>query len=139
MPEAGKKFCEKNGYRMAFTEAGRGDPIVFLHGNPTFSYLWRNIIPQLESRGRCVAPDLIGMGDLDKLNNSGADSYLFAEHADFLDGLLECLDVNEKVTLVIHDWGSGLGFWWAYRNQPAIKGIIYMEAFGNALLVGVLR
>lgn len=123
-----KKFCEVNGYQMAYVETGSGDPIVFLHGNPTSSYLWRNIVPGLQSRGRCIAPDLIGMGDSDKLNNSGVDSYRFEEHAEFLDGLLECAGVTENVTLVIHDWGSALGFWWAFRNQAAVKAIAYGEA-----------
>jgi len=126
---AEKKFCKVNGYKMAYVESGSGDPIVFLHGNPTSSFLWRNIISELEDRGRCIAPDLIGMGDSDKLNNSNAESYRFVEHADFLDKFLsDCVDVSENVTLVLHDWGSGLGFWWAYRNQESVKGIVYMES-----------
>jgi haloalkane dehalogenase len=113
---------------MAYFEAGTGDPIVFLHGNPTSSYLWRNVIPHLNGLGRCIAPDLIGMGDSDKLPNSGPSSYTFVEHRRYLDALLDRLDVHARVTLVIHDWGSALGFDWANRHRDAIKGIAYMEA-----------
>jgi len=96
------------GREMAYVEVGEGDPIVLLHGNPTSSYLWRNVISHLSSR--CIAPDLIGMGDSDKLPNSGPGSYRFVEHRRYLDALLEALNVRERVTLVIHDWGSTLGF-----------------------------
>lgn len=113
---------------MAFVEVGEGDPVVFLHGNPTSSYLWRNVIPHLADRYRCIAPDLIGMGDSDKLPDSGADSYTFAEHRHYLDGLLDALDLGDRVTLVLHDWGSGLGFDWARRHADRIVGIAYMEA-----------
>lgn len=116
------------GREMAYVETGQGDPIVFLHGNPTSSYLWRNVIPHLEPLGRCIAPDLIGMGDSDKLPDSGPGSYRFVEQRRYLDALLEALDVRERVTLVIHDWGSGLGFDWANRHREAVKGIAYMEA-----------
>lgn len=125
-----KKFAEVNGRRMAYVETGDpdGDPIVFLHGNPTSSYLWRNIIPYAERFGRCVAPDLIGMGDSEKLPDSGPDRYRFVEHREYLHALLAQLDVTRNVTLVIHDWGSALGFDWANRNRDAVKGITYMEA-----------
>ena len=123
-----KKFIEVNGYRMAYVESGAGDPIVFLHGNPTSSFLWRNIIPHCESLGRCIAPDLIGMGDSDKLNNSGPNSYSVKEHADFLEGLLEQLGVQKNVVLVIHDWGSALGADWARRHPEAVQGIAILEA-----------
>jgi haloalkane dehalogenase len=113
---------------MAYVEVGQGDPIVLLHGNPTSSYLWRNVLPHLEPLGRCIAPDLIGMGDSDKLPESGNGSYRFVEHRRYLDALLETLDVRERVTLVIHDWGSALGFDWANRHREAVKGIAYMEA-----------
>ena len=113
---------------MAYVEVGQGDPIVFLHGNPTSSFLWRNVIPHLEPFGRCIAPDLIGMGDSDKLPNSGPGSYRFVEQRRYLDALLEALDVRKRVTLVIHDWGSGLGFDWANRHRDAVRGIAYMEA-----------
>lgn len=116
------------GREMAYVEEGRGDPIVLLHGNPTSSYLWREVLPHLESLGRCIAPDLIGMGDSDKLPDSGPGSYRFVEHRRYLDALLEALDVRERVTLVIHDWGSALGFDWANRHREAVKGIAYMEA-----------
>lgn len=125
--ELPKQYATVHGKRMAYFEAGEGDPIVFLHGNPTSSYLWRNIIPHVQNLGRCIAPDLIGMGDSDKLENAGPDSYRFVEHRQYLDALLEQLGVQEKVTLVIHDWGSALGFDWANRHRGAMKGICYME------------
>jgi haloalkane dehalogenase len=116
------------GSEMAYVDVGQGDPIVLLHGNPTSSYLWRNVIPHLQPLGRCIAPDLIGMGDSDKLRNSGPGSYRFVEHRRHLDALLDALDVRERVTLVIHDWGSALGFDWANRHRNAVKGIAFMEA-----------
>ncbi len=123
-----KKTVEIKGKKMAYVETGSGDPIVFLHGNPTSSYLWRDVIPHLEGSGRCIAPDLIGMGDSEKLADSGPDSYTFVEHREYLHALLAELGVNENVTLVIHDWGSALGFDWANHNRDAVKGIAYMEA-----------
>ena len=123
-----KQTAEVLGKRMKYVEVGEGDPIVFLHGNPTSSYLWRNVIPHLEGLGRCIAPDLIGMGDSDKLDDVGPDTYRFFEHRKYLDALLEQLGVTENVTLVIHDWGSGLGFDWANRHREAVRGIAYMEA-----------
>jgi haloalkane dehalogenase len=116
------------GRTMAFVESGVGDPIVLLHGNPTSSYLWRNVIPYLNSLGRCIAPDLIGMGDSDKLPDSGPGSYTFVEHRRYLDALLDQLSVRQRVTFVIHDWGSALGFDWANRRRDAVKGIAYLEA-----------
>jgi len=123
-----KKFLQVLGKKMAYIEEGEGDPIVFLHGNPTSSYLWRNIIPHLMGQGRCIAPDLIGMGDSEKLDPSGPGSYTFAEHRLYLNELLNQLNVTNNVVLVIHDWGSALGFDWANRNQEAMQGIAYMEA-----------
>lgn len=126
-----KQFKTISGKRMAYVEVGEGDPIVFLHGNPTSSYLWRNVMPHLEGRGRLIAPDLIGMGDSDKLDFSGPNSYTFVEHSNFLYQLLEALQVKENVTLVIHDWGSALGFLWSFYNRfnpNAVKGIAFMEA-----------
>lgn len=123
-----KKSKAIHGKQMAYIEEGSGDPIVFLHGNPTSSYLWRNVMPHLQGRGRLIAPDLIGMGDSEKLDDSGPDRYTYVEHRKYLFALLEELDVKENVTLVIHDWGSGLGFHWAHQNQSAVKGIAYMEA-----------
>src|SRR5262245_40786439 len=116
------------GSEMAYVEAGEGDPIVLLHGNPTSSYLWRNVLPHLEPHGRCIAPDLIGMGESDKLPDSGPGSYRFVEHRRYLDALLDDLGVHERVTFVIHDWGSALGFDWANRHRDAVKGIAYMQA-----------
>ena len=121
------------GSKMAYVETGEGEPIVFLHGNPTSSYLWRGVIPHLASLGRCIAPDLIGMGDSDKLEGSGAGSYRFIEHRRYLDALLEALGVDEGVTLVTHDWGSALGFDWANRHRDAVKGLAYMEAIVQPL------
>lgn len=116
------------GRQVAYFDQGSGDPIVFLHGNPTSSYLWRNVIPHLEHLGRCVAPDLIGMGNSDKLPYSGPDRYTFVEHRHFLDGLLEAIGVDANITLVVHDWGSALGFDWANRHREAVRAIAYMEA-----------
>jgi haloalkane dehalogenase len=116
------------GSEMAYVEVGDGDPIVLLHGNPTSSYLWRNVLPHLQPLGRCIAPDLIGMGDSDKLRDSGPGSYRFVEHRRYLDALLEALNVHERVTFVVHDWGSALGFDWTNRHREAVKGIAYMEA-----------
>jgi haloalkane dehalogenase len=123
-----KQFAVVLGKKMAYVEVGSGDPIVFLHGNPTSSYLWRNIIPHLADVGRCIAPDLIGMGDSAPLDDSGPDSYRFVEHRSYLDALLDQLDLGNRITFVIHDWGSGLGFDWANRHRDRVKGIAYMEA-----------
>ncbi len=125
-----KKTAVVDGKSMSYVDEGEGIPIVFLHGNPTSSYLWRNVIPHLTSLGRCIAPDLIGMGDSDPLDESGPDSYTFKQHRHYLDGLLDHLRLAESggVVLVIHDWGSALGFDWAYRHPDAVVGIAYMEA-----------
>jgi len=128
-----KRTAPVRGRRMAWVEAGRGDPIVFLHGNPTSSYLWRNVIPHLEDQGRCIAPDLIGMGDSEKIEPSGPGSYRFVEHRAYLDALLDHLGVARDVTLVVHDWGSALGFDWANRHRDAVRGIAYMEAIVRPL------
>ena len=128
-----KKFVEVNGKRMAYVEMGSGDPIVFQHGNPTSSYLWRNIMPALAGRGRCIAVDLIGMGDSEKLDDSGPDRYTYAEHRDFLYAAWEQVGVDANVTLVLHDWGSALGFEWARRHPERVRGIVYMEAIVRPL------
>ena len=128
-----KRHIQVRGKQMAYVEAGEGAPIVFLHGNPTSSYLWRNIIPHLEDLGRCIAPDLIGMGDSEKLEKSGPGSYRFVEHREYLDALLDLLGVSQDVTLVVHDWGSALGFDWANRHREAVRGIAYMEAIVKPL------
>ena len=123
-----KRRQEVLGQTMAYVEVGAGDPIVFLHGNPTSSYLWRNVIPYMRNLGRCIAPDLIGMGDSSKLPDSGPASYTFVEHRRYLDALLDGLGVQERVTFVVHDWGSALGFDWANRHRDGVKGVAYMEA-----------
>jgi haloalkane dehalogenase len=118
--------------RMAYFDSGPDTStdrtFLFLHGNPTSSYLWRNVIPHMAGLGRCVAPDLIGQGDSDKLDNSGPDRYTFVEQRAWLDKLLDHLDLGERVVLVIHDWGSALGFHWAHRHAERVAGIAYMEA-----------
>ena len=122
-----KKKVEVLGKTMAYVDIGEGDPIVFLHGNPTSSYLWRNVMSPLVAVGRCLAPDLIGMGDSDKLDDSEPESYRFVEHRKYLDAWFDAMGLNENVTLVIHDWGSALGFDWANRNRDKVKAIAYME------------
>ncbi len=113
---------------MAWYEAGEGDPIVFLHGNPTSSYLWRNIIPHVQHLGRCIAPDLVGMGDSDPLPDSRQGAYKFSVHRDYIMELLEAIGVTERVTLVLHDWGSGIGLSYARLHPERVSGIAYMEA-----------
>ena len=131
--EPAKRRITVHGRLMAYVEAGAGDPIVFLHGNPTSSYLWRNVMPHLEGLGRCIAPDLIGMGDSEKLPDAGPGSYRLVEHRRYLDRLLEALGVIERVTIVGHDWGSALGFDWANRHRDRVRGIAYMEAIVRPL------
>jgi haloalkane dehalogenase len=128
-----KKFVDVLGKRMAYVELGSGDPIVFQHGNPTSSYLWRNVMPHVQHLGRCIALDLIGMGDSEKLEASGPDRYTFVEHRRFFGAALEALGVHRDVTLVVHDWGSALGFDWAERHRDRVKGIAYMEAIVRPL------
>ena len=121
------KKIEVHGLQMAYRETGSGDPIVLLHGNPTSSYLWRKIIPHLEGIGRCIAPDLIGMGGSDPLPDSGPGTYRFSEHARFVEELLARLEVGQNAILVGHDWGGALLFDWACRHVEAVQGIAYME------------
>ncbi len=123
-----KSFLTVNGKQMAYHESGEGQAVVFLHGNPTSSYLWRNIIPHLNTNARCIAPDLIGQGDSDKLDDTGPGSYRFVDHREYLDGLLDQLDLGDDVVFVIHDWGSALGFDWANRHRDRVAGIAFMEA-----------
>ena len=125
--EPEKKTINVFGKKMAYVEMGEGDPIVFQHGNPTSSYLWRNIMPHLADQGRCIAVDFIGMGDSDKLDNSNADSYRYTEHREYLFAAWEALGITDRVTLVIHDWGSALGFDWAHQHPDSVLGIAYME------------
>ena len=122
------QYREINGKRMAYVDQGRGDAIVFQHGNPTSSYLWRNIMPHLEGLGRLVACDLIGMGHSDKLDNCGPDRYHYTEQRDYLFGLWDQLELGDRVILVLHDWGSALGFDWANKHRDRVAGIAYMEA-----------
>jgi haloalkane dehalogenase len=110
---------------MACVDTGRGDPVVFLHGNPTSSYLWRNVIPHVEPEGRCLAPDLVGMGESGK---APAGSYRFVDHAQYLDAWFDTVGLGNGVTLVMHDWGSALGFHWARRHPERVRGLVYMEA-----------
>lgn len=126
-PYGAKSFAEVNGRRMAYIDAGTGPAIVFQHGNPTSSYLWRNVMPHAEGLGRLVACDLIGMGDSDKLTPSGPDRYAYAEQRDYLWALWDKLDLGSGIVLVLHDWGSALGFEWARRNPDRVAGIVYME------------
>lgn len=116
------------GTEMAYIDVGQGDPIVFLHGNPTSSYLWRNIIPHLQGLGRCLAPDLVGMGDSGRI--PGESLYTYHDHYKYLDAWFEAVGATNNITLVVHDWGSGLGFNYAYqhRNDGRVKAIAYMEA-----------
>ena len=127
-----KSFKKVFGKKMAYVDKGKGDPIVFQHGNPTSSYLWRNIMPYAEKHGRIIAPDLIGMGDSDKLDNSGPDSYNFEDHSKYLYGLFDELNLD-NITFVIHDWGSALGFHWANLNPEKVKAIVYMEAITSPI------
>ncbi len=110
--------------KMTYVDTGDGDPVVFLHGNPTSSYLWRNVIPHLAGQARCLAPDLIGMGDSGK---APGGSYRFADHARYLDAWFDAVGLTERVVLVGHDWGSALGFDWACRRPDRVKGVAYME------------
>lgn len=128
-----KRYVDVLDKRMAYVEMGEGKPIVFQHGNPTSSYLWRNVMPHVKDLGRCVALDLIGMGDSDKLAGSGPDRYTFAEHRRYFDAALDALGISSDVTLVVHDWGSALGFDWANRHRNAVRGICFMEAIVRPL------
>jgi len=115
---------------MAYVDTGTGDPVVFLHGNPTSSYLWRNVIPPVERVARCLAPDLIGMGESGK---APGGSYRFRDHARYLDAWFEALGLTSGLTLVVHDWGSALGFDWAERHRDSVRGVVYMEAIVQPL------
>jgi haloalkane dehalogenase len=112
---------------MAYVEVGKGDPIVLLHGNPTSSFLWRKVIPELRGLGRCIAPDLIGMGDSEKFTPAGANAYRFIDHRTYLESLLDVLGVHENVVLIGHDWGGALAFDWANHHRRSVQGIAYME------------
>ena len=129
-----KKYVTVLGKRMAYCEIGEGNPIVFQHGNPTSSYLWRNIMPHLETHGRCIAIDLIGMGDSEKLEDFGDNTYSYHIQKKYFDACLEELGIHENITLVIHDWGSALGFHWAQEHASQVKGICYMEGIVMPLI-----
>ena len=122
-----KQWVSVNNKRMAYVTLGEGSPVLFLHGNPTSSYLWRNIMPYVSETHLAVAPDLIGMGASDKLDDSGPDRYRFTEHREYLDGFVSAVIPEGQVILVIHDWGSALGFDWARRNPARVAGICFME------------
>jgi len=130
-----KKFVEIHDKRMAYLELGQGEPVfLFLHGNPTSSYLWRNVMPEVAGLGRCLAPDLIGMGDSGKLANPGPDTYRYATHREFLWRLIDAvIGPDAPVVLVVHDWGSALGFDWANHHRARVAGIAYMEAIVRPL------
>jgi haloalkane dehalogenase len=124
-----KKAIEILGKKMAYYDEGRGIPIVFLHGNPTSSYLWRDVIAELHGCGRLIAPDMIGMGDSDKLPDPGPKSYTFETHRTYLWSLInELVGPSQKIVLVVHDWGSALGFNWAYCHPNRVVGIAYLES-----------
>ena len=124
-----KKFADVKGKQIAYIDEGKGDPIVLIHGNPTSSFLWRNVIPELTDFGRVIVPDLIGHGDSEKLNtDKWPEQYNLESAYSFVDGLLQQVNSDKNVTLVLHDWGSAIGFLWAMRHPKSVKGVAYMEA-----------
>lgn len=127
-PYAELKYRHINGHRMAYIDEGKGDAIVFQHGQPTSSYVWRNVMPHLERLGRLVACDLIGVGGSDKLTSSDPQRYSYVEHRDHLFSLWDSLDLGDRVVLVLDDWGAALGFDWANRNRSRVQGIVHLEA-----------
>ena len=132
-PRYERKLITIKGRQMAYVDEGQGDAIVFQHGNPTSSYLWRNIMPHCEGLGRLIACDLIGMGESEKLDNSGPDRYTYAEQRDYLFALWDQIGVGDNVIFVIHDWGSALGFDWSNQNRDRVRGLAYMEAVVKTL------
>jgi len=123
-----KKIIDVLDTRMAYHERGEGRPVLFLHGNPTSSYLWRDVVPELGGLGRLLAPDLIGMGDSAKLASPGPDTYRFAAHRKYLWAFIDAVvPADESIVLVVHDWGSALGFDWANHHRDRVRGIAYME------------
>lgn len=128
-----KKFIDIKGLKIAYVEQGEGKPLIFLHGNPTSSYLWRNIMEPLSDHRRCIALDLIGMGDSSKLPDSDASRYTFADHYHYLEQALAKLEIERDAVFVVHDWGSALGFHWANQHREAVSGICYMEAIVRPL------
>ncbi|MCI0995191.1 haloalkane dehalogenase [Pseudomonas corrugata] len=135
-PFAPKKYLDIHGHKIAYIDEGEGAPIIFQHGNPTSSYLWRNVMPHLKGLGRLIAADLMGMGDSEKLDPAlGASRYSFNEQRKYLHGLWEALDLGDKVILVVHDTGSMFGFDWANQYRGRVQGIVYMESIVAPLLV----
>ena len=132
-PRYERKLITIKGRQMAYVDEGQGDAIVFQHGNPTSSYLWRNIMPHCEGLGRLIACDLIGMGESEKLDNSGPARYTYAEQRDYLFALWDQIGVGDNVIFVIHDWGSALGFDWSNQNRDRVRGLAYMEAVVKTL------
>ena len=132
-PYASHKHREVNGRRMVYIDEGEGDAIVFQHGQPASSYVWRNVMPHLEGKGRLIACDLIGMGGSEKLSPSGPDQYRYAEHREHLFALWDALNLGHRVVLVLDDWGAVLGFDWARHNTQRVQGIVHMEAMAAPL------
>lgn len=132
-PYGHTQYAEVLGRRMAYIDEGAGDAIVFQHGNPTSSYLWRNVMPHLEGLGRLVACDLIGMGNSDKLPDSGPDSYHYQQQREHLFALWDALDLGDNVILVLHDWGTALGFDWANQHRDRVAGIAFMEGIATPI------
>ena len=130
-----KKFVNVNDKRMAYVELGQGVPVfLFLHGNPTSSYLWRNVMAEVLGLGQCLAPDLIGMGDSDKLEQPGPETYRFATHRELLWDFIDAVIGRDRpIVLVVHDWGSALGFDWGNHHRGQVRGIVYMEAIVRPL------
>ena len=122
-----RKSVDVNGYKMAYVDSGTGDPIIFIHGNPTTSYEWRNVIPHLENSARCVAPDLIGMGASERLPDTGPDSYTLGDHIAYIDGFIESLGIKRNLTFVLDDWGVPIGLDWIRRHEDNVKGVTYFE------------
>lgn len=137
-PKIAKKSLRIHDRQLAYVERGQGAPVVFLHGNPTSSHLWRNLIEPLQSAYRCLAPDLIGMGDSEKLSETGPSAYSFATHLDYLEGWFDVVVPREPVVLVVHDWGSALGFEWARRHPQRVRGIAYMEAILGSMPLAIM-
>nr|WP_315847619.1 haloalkane dehalogenase [uncultured Rhodoferax sp.] len=135
-PFAAKKYLDIHGHEMAYIDEGEGRPIIFQHGNPASSYLWRNVMRHLRGQGRLIAADFMGMGDSEKLDPAlGASRYSFNEQRKYLHGLWDALDLGDEVILVLHDTGSMFGFDWANRNRSRVQGIAYMESIVAPLLV----
>jgi len=133
LPFATKKTIDVNGKKMSYIDEGQGDSIVFQHGNPTSSYLWRNIMPYCEGIGRLVACDLIGMGDSEKLSESDHTRYTYSEQREYLFSAWDKLNLGDRIILVVHDWGSALAFEWARKHENRVQGIVYMEAIVDAM------